>query len=315
MSLTHACNFRCTYCRPATGVAVPPTDELLSFDEIVRVCRVAVGLGMRRMRLTGGEPLVRPGVADLVRRLRDVGVESVGMTTNGSLLPGHAPDLAAAGLAGVNISLDTLDRQQAAELARADVLPTVLAGIDAALDARLAVKLNTVLMPGVNDSPDDLLALVRFAGEKRVPLRFIEYMPMGQSGTANGGTTATLTAAQIRRRLATAGIELAPQPRPDPTDPAAPWATVDGQSIGFIHSVSDHFCGACDRMRLTAEGGLRPCLHQDAEVDLRRPLRQGGTDDDIAATFTQAAALKWAGHQMNATVPLTVRREMVTIGG
>ena len=201
VSLTPRCNFRCTYCRPATGVPVPRPSELLSLDEIVTVCRVAATLGMTRIRLTGGEPLVRRGVAGLVERLLgEGGAADVGMTTNGSLLPRHARPLAAAGLGGVNISLDTLDRGRATSLARADVLPSVLAGIEAALDAGLAVKLNAVVVPGINDAPSDLAALVRFAGDRGVTLRFIEYMPMGQSGHDNGGTRATVTAAIVRRR-------------------------------------------------------------------------------------------------------------------
>ena len=314
VSLTPACNFRCTYCRPAAGVPVPSAGELLTFDEILAVANVAAGLGMRRVRLTGGEPLLRPGVPDLVRGLlAEAGAADVGVTTNGSLLVRHARALAAAGLGGANVSLDTLDRHAAAKLARADVLPGVLDGIDAALDAGLAVKLNAVVMPGVNDAPDDLAALAAYARARDVPLRFIEYMPMGQSGRANGGTASTVTAAAIRRRLAAAGVVLERGVRADPADPAEPWHDpAGGGEIGFIHSVSEHFCGACDRMRLTAEGELRPCLHQDAGVDLRSVLRGGG---DVSAAFARAAALKWPGHRMTAAVPLTVRREMVTIGG
>ena len=316
ISLTPACNFRCTYCRPATGVPVPPPSELLSFDEIVRVAGVAVELGMTKLRLTGGEPLVRPEVPQLVQRLSaEAGATSVGMTSNGSLLRRHAAALNSAGLSSVNVSLDTLDRHRASQLARADVLPDVLDGIEAAIDAGLPVKLNAVVMPGVNDAPDDLADLCGYAAARRVPLRFIEYMPMGQTGDALHGTASTVTAAETRRRLSAAGVVLHAGTRHDAADPAAPWFDDAGNEIGFIHSISGHFCDACDRMRLTAVGGLRPCLHQDAEVDLRRTLRGGGTAADIRNVFAEAASLKWAGHQMNALVPLTVRREMVTIGG
>ena len=211
----------------------------------------------------------------------------------------------------MNVSLDTLDRRQAAALARGDVLPDVLAGIGAARRAGLAVKLNCVAMPGVNDAPDDLAELVRYA-EGIGPLRFIEYMPMGATGAAHGGTAATVTAGEVRRRLAAAGVALAPAGRAEASDPAELYVTPQGQTVGFIHSISGHFCAACDRMRLTATGGLRPCLHQDAEVDLRAVLRSGG---DVAGAFAEAARLKWAGHRMNDLVPLTVGREMVTIGG
>ena len=293
---------------------MPPERELLSLGEIERVCRVAMTLGMIKVRLTGGEPLVRRGVASLVRRLVDLGLD-VGMTSNGSLLRRHAGDLAAAGLGGVNVSLDTLDRGRAAELARGDVLPGVLDGIDAALDAGLKVKLNAVVTPGVNDAPDDLADLCGYAADKGVPLRFIEYMPMGVSGDAHGGTASTVTAAEVRRRLAAAGVTLHRRERADASEPAEPFADDKGNEVGFIHSVSEHFCGACDRMRLTATGKLAPCLHQDAETDLMAVLRGGGTDTEVAEVFDKAASLKWAGHRMNDIVPLTVRREMVTIGG
>ena len=314
VSLTPACNFRCTYCRPATGIAVPPAGELLTFDEIERTCRVAASLGMKRVRLTGGEPLVRPGAVDLVRRLARLGLD-VAMTTNGSLLRRYAPGLAEAGLSGVNISLDTLDRQRAADLARADVLPGVLDGIEAALEAGLRVKLNCVAMPGVNDGASDLADLCRYAIERGVPLRFIEYMPMGVSGGLNGGTKSTVTAAEVRRRLASAGVRLSRLDRHNAADPAEPFAVEGGGEVGFIHSISEHFCEQCDRMRVTAEGELRPCLHQDVGVDLRRVLRGGGDDAQIIAAFAEAAGLKWASHRMGDIVPLTVKREMVTIGG
>ncbi len=286
---------------------MPPESQLLSFDDIVRVTRVARSFGMNRIRLTGGEPLLRQNVVELVRRLRDeVGLDGLGMTTNATRLPAMAMRLVDAGLRSVNISLDTVNRRTAAELARADVLAEILLGIDAAMGAGLTVKLNAVIVPDVNDDAADLAALVDFTEEHRLPLRFIEYMPMGSVDVG------TVTAAEIRRRLSSVGVPLTPKPRHHPADPAEPFVTDAGHEIGFIHSISDHFCDACDRMRLTAEGTLRPCLHQDAEVDLRPVLHD---DDALTAAFTQAASLKWAGHRIRDFVPLTVRREMVTLGG
>ena len=313
VSVTPRCNFRCVYCMPATGVRLPPTTALLTLDEIARVVGVAAGLGFTKVRLTGGEPLARAGVVGLVRDIAATpGIREVAMTTNASLLPKHAHALEAAGLDRVNISLDSLDRDTAARLARRDVLADVLNGIDAAVDAGLRpIKLNCVVLPGINDG--ELAPLVRYAAGRDLEIRFIEYMPMGTARLDAGNRT--MTAAQMRRRLAEDGIVLTRVRRGHAADPAEAWADpASGARVGFITSMSQHFCDACDRMRLTAEGELRPCLHQDVGVSVRDVLR-GGSDDELRDRFAASAALKWAGHAMNNLVPLHVGREMVTIGG
>lgn len=318
VSLTPACNFACVYCRPADHRTFRHGTDLLSLGEIARVVRVAAGLGFAKVRLTGGEPLVRPHVPDLVEDLKAIpGIRRVAVTTNGSLLPRHAARLAAAGIDGVNVSLDSLDRDTAARLAGRDVLDEVLAGLDAAQAAGLRVKLNVVPVRGVNDH--EAVELVRYGAARGWEVRFIEYMPMGQVGQTFGGggglPDATVPTAELRDRLS-AAFDLAPDPAVPASDPARGWVCRrSGARVGFISSLTEHFCAACDRMRLTAEGELRPCLHQDAGVDLRGPLRDGADDAALADLFAAAASRKWAGHEMTAATPRLVARDMISLGG
>ena len=319
VSVTDRCNFRCIYCMPAEGVKTIPRADILTFEEIARVVRVGVSLGLTKLRLTGGEPTIRADLPVLVRMLRQIdGLGEISMTTNAARLTELAVPLKEAGLDRVNISIDTLNRDRAAAIARRDVLPSVLAGIDAAIAAGLKpIKLNAVVIRGQND--DELSALVHFAHDRGAEMRFIEYMPMGEARHCKdmGEASTTVTADEMRRRLAD-DFDLTRQSADagDPHDPARTWVcSRTGARVGFITSVSEHFCGSCNRMRLTAEGGLRPCLHQDAEVDVRSILRNGQTDASIADAYRRAAGLKWEGHQMTQLVPLFSRREMVAIGG
>lgn len=240
------------------------------------------------------------------------GIREITMTTNGALLPALAQPLKAAGLHRVNISIDSLRPARAAEIARRDQLDSVLRGIDAAIAAGLTpLKLNAVVMRGTND--DELGDLLEFAHNKGAQMRFIEYMPMGLARLDERNKL--VTADEMRDRLRPR-FDLVPDQNGDGHDPARGWiCRRTGARAGFITSISEHFCDTCNRMRLTAEGGLRPCLHQDAEVDVRHILRSGGTDDDIAAAFRRAADLKWAGHHMTSVIPLYSAKEMVAIGG
>lgn len=313
VSVTDRCNFRCVYCMPADGVQTIPRADILTFEEIARAVRAGVTLGLIKVRLTGGEPTVRADLPVLVRMLRQIaGLAEISMTTNAARLPELAMPLKSAGLDRVNISLDTLNRDRAAALARRDVLPAVLAGIDAAILAGLTpIKLNAVVIRGQND--DELADLLAFAHERGAEMRFIEYMPMGEA--RHGVASQTVTATEMRQRLS-ARFDLTRDDSRDPRDPARGWiCRRTGARAGFITSVSEDFCDTCNRMRLTAEGGLRPCLHQDAEVDLRSILRSGSGEAEIAEAFSRAAALKWEGHRMTQLVPLYSRREMVAIGG
>jgi cyclic pyranopterin phosphate synthase len=315
ISVTDRCNFRCVYCMPAEGIQTVARDQILSFEEIARVVRVGVSLGLHKIRLTGGEPTVRADLPLLVQQLRSIdGVGEISMTTNAARLTELAAPLKHAGLDRVNISLDSLDRDRAAELARRDVLPSVLAGIEAAGNAGLLpLKLNAVVIRGVNDH--ELSALLEYAHRHDAEMRFIEYMPMGDA-RFDAHNRQTVPANEMLDRLREAGFDLVRDDTRDPHDPARGWiCRRTGARAGFITSITQHFCDTCNRMRLTAEGGLRPCLHQDAEVDVRRILRSDGTDEQIAEAFQQAAGQKWAGHRMTQFVPMFSRKEMIAIGG
>lgn len=313
ISVTERCNFRCVYCMPAGGVELAPRAELLSFEEIARVVSVGADLGLAKIRLTGGEPTVRRDLPELVAKLSATrGVREIAMTTNAARLFELAQPLKKAGLNRINISLDTLRPDRSRELTRRDHLPVVLRGVDAALAAGFApLKFNAVVLRGIND--DELCDLVSFAHERNAQMRFIEFMPMGAARKDERNQTVTMPEMLARLK---AQFDLAPEETGAEGDPARGWKCRRSNArVGFITSMSNHFCESCSRMRLTAEGGLRPCLHQDAEVDLKAVLRGGGDDAEVAEAFQRAANLKWSGHQMNAFVPLYSRREMVRIGG
>jgi len=311
ISVTDRCNFRCTYCMPEEGMQWLPRDQVLSFEELERIARVAVErFGFESIRLTGGEPTVRAHLPVLVAKLVDLGVE-VAMTTNGATLAGSAQAYADAGLSRVNISIDTLRRDRFVELTRRDRLDDVLAGIAAAVDAGLhPVKLNVVCMRGVND--DEVVDLATFGREAGVEVRFIEWMPLDEDHTWTPG--AVVPGEEIIAAIA-AVHPLHPL-RSRGSEPAEVWAYDDGRgTVGAIASVSAPFCGSCDRVRLTAEGSLRSCLFSHDETDLRAVLRGGGTDDDLAAAFSASVAGKWAGHQIGAVTFVQPPRSMSRIGG
>ena len=310
ISVTDRCNFRCTYCMPEEGMQWLPRDQILSFEELERVARVAVErFGFESIRLTGGEPTVRAHLPVLVARLARLGVE-VSMTTNGATLATTAQAYADAGLTRVNISLDTLRRDRFLALTRRDQLDDVVAGIDAAVAAGLSpVKLNVVCMRGVND--DEIVDLATFGRERGVEVRFIEWMPLDEDQSWSAG--AVVPGEEIIARIA-AVHPLSPRRRG--SEPAEVWSYDDGRgTVGAIASVTEPFCGSCDRVRLTAEGALRSCLFSHGETDLRAILRSGGGDDDLAAAMTACVAGKWAGHQIGAVTFVQPPRSMSRIGG
>ncbi|MBS1838694.1 MAG: GTP 3',8-cyclase MoaA, partial [Actinobacteria bacterium] len=297
ISITDRCDLRCTYCMPEDGLPWLPRSDLLSFEEIGRIARVAVErFGVRSIRLTGGEPTVRADLPALVERLAPLGAD-LSMTTNGMSLGRLAAQLRAAGLRRVNVSLDSLRPEVFRTLTRRDGLDRVLAGIDAAVDAGLdPVKVNVVLIAGVNDS--EILELARFGRERGVIVRFIEYMPLDADGRWDGGDVVgrqqVLAAIDPVHPLEAVPRGGAPAERYRYRDRRADGAP--GSEIGIIPSVTAPFCGTCDRIRLTAEGQLRNCLFSVDEVDLRAVLRSGGTDDDLAAAVRRCVADKRAGH-------------------
>lgn len=316
VSLTDRCNLRCTYCMPAEGVPWLPTPEILSADELLRIVDVAVASGITEVRLTGGEPLLRPDVVDVVRGVAamttvDGQPVEVSMTTNALRLPQLAAPLTEAGLARVNISLDTLRPDRFASMTRRDRFAQTMAGIEAAQEAGLApVKINTVLLRGVND--DEAADLLAWAVERGYELRFIEQMPLdgGHVWQRSEMITGAEILAALRERFELTEL---------PGRGAAPAERflVDGgaATVGVIASVTAPFCGACDRLRLTADGQLRSCLFARGETDLRTPLRDGSSEEEIDALIRSCLAGKLPGHGIDGPGFLQPPRPMSAIGG
>ena len=301
ISVTDRCNLRCIYCMPPEGVPLRTHDEILRYEEIENVARAAAGLGISKVRLTGGEPLVRLGIVDLVRKLAHIpGIDDLSMTTNGILLPRYAADLATAGLRRVNISLDTLRPERFAAITRRGRLTDVLAAIESARQAGLRpVKINTVVIRGIND--DEAVDLARRAADAGWNLRFIEWMPVGGVALAGGDwQEQVVTAAEIRRQIEVALGPLEPATLDIGGGPARYYRLPGGRgTIGFIAPISEHFCGQCNRLRLTADGQLRPCLLSDYEIDLRTPLRQGAAATQIRALLLKGIGSKPLQHRLN----------------
>ena len=315
VSLTDRCNLRCTYCMPADGVPWTPTPELLTTDELLRIVDVAVSAGITEVRLTGGEPLLRPDIVDVVRGIASMTGESgpveVSMTTNALRLPRLAQPLKDAGLTRVNISLDTLRPERFAAMSRRDRFEDTMTGIAAAEAAGFEpIKLNTVLLRGVND--DEAVDLTRWAIERGYELRFIEQMPL--DGGHVWQRSEMITGAEILAWLGEA-FELTEVPGRG----AAPAERflVDGgpATVGVIASVTMPFCGACDRLRLTADGQLRSCLFARDETDLRTPLRDGSSEEEITALIHSCLAGKRPGHGIDEPGFLQPPRPMSAIGG
>jgi cyclic pyranopterin phosphate synthase len=271
LSVTDRCNLRCTYCMPADGVEARAHGEILSYEELAAFTRVAAGAGVSKVRITGGEPLVRLGCADFVGMLsRTSGIHDISLTSNGLLLPRFARELAANGLKRVNISLDSLEPGRFARITRGGKLDDALAGVDAAFAAGFSpVKINALLLPGVLDELDAFVALTR---EYDVHVRFIEFMPLDRRVAADdelGGEGRLLPAGDVLRRLMRDYVVVA-HDGPYGHGPARYWQVAGARgTIGFIAGVSEHFCGACNRLRLTADGRLRTCLFSGEEVDVR----------------------------------------------
>ena len=311
ISITDRCNFRCTYCMPEEGMQWLPRTELLTFEEIERIARVCVErYGFTGIRLTGGEPTLRAHLPVLIEKLAVLQTD-LALTTNGATLALLADDLVAAGLKRVNISLDTLRRDRFLEITKRDRLHQVLEGIDAALTVGFdPVKVNVVALRGVND--DELVDFAAFGREKGVVVRFIEVMPLdAQHGWTEGQV---LTADEI---VETIGAVYPLEPLPvRGNQPAERYRYLDGAGeIGVVASVTKSFCSTCDRVRLTAEGMFRNCLFSLRETDLRAVLRDGGSDDDLAAAIEAEVGRKWAGHDIGNVTFIQPSRSMSQIGG
>jgi cyclic pyranopterin phosphate synthase len=312
VSLTDRCNLRCSYCMPIQGLPWLPREELLTDDEIVRLVTVAVErLGVGEVRFTGGEPLLRPGLIDIVRATTATGA-TVAMTTNAVGLAGRASALAAAGLSRVNVSLDTLRSDRFVQIAHRSRLDDTLAGLAAAAAAGLnPVKVNTVLLRGTND--DEAGDLLAFCLEHGYQLRFIEQMPLDPMHAWS--REMFVTAAEILAQL-TARWELTPDPEARVGAPAETWLVDGGPArVGVVASVTRPFCADCDRTRLTADGQIRTCLFAREESDLRTALRAGATDEELALRWQTAMAGKRAGHGIDEPAFSQPQRPMSAIGG
>src|ERR1700722_2257081 len=277
VSVTDRCNFRCVYCRSADPENHMPAHNLLEWDEYERLVRILVGMGIRKVRVTGGEPLVRPGVEDFIARLKAIGVQDLSMTTNGYMLADRCDKLIAAGLGRINISLDSLNRERFERITRSKTFDQVIAGIDAAQASSLRpVKVNAVLVRGIND--DEVEAFAQFARERDLIMRFIEFMPL--DADRSWTRDLVVTGAEVYRRIS-AQWPLVPVVH-EKSETARKYRFASGRGeIGLISPVSQPFCGHCSRIRLTADGKLRTCLFSKDDHDLRGLLRNGATDREI----------------------------------
>ena len=314
VSVTDRCNIRCFYCMPEHDVEFVKRGEILDFEEIERFVRIAVALGIVKLRVTGGEPLVRRGLPELIRRLTAIpGIRDLALTTNGVLLPDLAEPLYEAGLRRINVHLDTLDRERFIRITRRDELGKVLAGLD--LSKRLGysrIKLNAVAVKDLVEP--DIVPLARYARENGFEVRYIEFMPLDAQNLWDRGKV--LLADEIIDTLSREIVPLTPVPDPDPRAPASEYAFADGIGrVGFIASVSRPFCLNCNRIRLTADGKLRYCLFAIQEDDVKSLMRSGASDEEIAALIRRNLAGKWEGHEINSAKFVAPPRPMYSIGG
>jgi len=314
VSVTDRCNIRCFYCMPNEKVRFRPREEILRFEEITRFVRVVSQMGVHRLRLTGGEPLVRTGLPRLVKMLAAVpGIDDLALTTNGILLTDMAAELRSAGLKRINISLDTLSEETFQTISRREGLSRVLAGIAAAQDVGFdQIRLNAIAIQGLTES--EIIPLARFARNRSLELRFIEYMPLDADG--HWRSKDVLDGAEIRRILESEFGPIVPIARPHPSQPASDFEYSDGGGrIGLINPVTQPFCEACDRLRLTAEGQVRNCLFSTAEWDVRALLRSDASEDEIAGLVRDCIRAKAPAHGINTIDFVRPERAMYQIGG
>ena len=314
VSVTDRCNLRCTYCMPAEQVEFKPRSELLTFEEIERFVHVAARLGVNKLRLTGGEPLVRRELHVLVAKLAAVpGLDDIALSTNGLLLAEQAQALKKAGLHRLNVSLATLDPEAFQQIARRDGLQRVLEGIFTAQQVGFKrIRLNAVAIRGISER--QVVPLARFAREHRLELRFIEFMPL--DADAAWSNAQVLSGGEIRAQVEREVGPLERDPGSDPSQPATDYRFIDGAgTIGFINTVTEPFCDACNRLRLTAEGQIRNCLFSIEEWDARGLMRGGGAAVQLARLISSSIGAKKAGHGINTADFHRPARAMFQIGG
>ncbi|MBI9100270.1 MAG: GTP 3',8-cyclase MoaA [Spirochaetaceae bacterium] len=300
ISLTDRCNFRCRYCMPPEGVEMMEHKEILTLEEIVRLAEISAGLGVSKVRLTGGEPLVRKGVVDLIRRISSIhGIGNISMTTNGFFLEEMAEDLKKSGLTSLNVSLDTVSREKFKTITRCDGLEQVLRGISAAKEAGFnPIKINAVALRGFND--DEIISLADYAVKEGLLLRFIEQMPFDLNHESSFMAAAEIIEMLCEKHGEIEALEYGKRILSAGSGPASLYRyKKSGLITGFITPVSNHFCGSCNRLRVTSDGKLKPCLLSADEIDLRVQLRNGSSDESIRERLISAIGLKPESHELH----------------
>ncbi len=284
ISVTDRCNLSCIYCVPPEGYKLIPQENILTLEEIFRVAKISVGMGVKKIKLTGGEPLARKGITELVSQLAQVpGLKDLSMTTNGILLAGFAEKLSYAGLKRVNVSVDSLDAQRFKQITRGGDLARVLSGVKKAQKVGLKVKINTVALKGINDT--EILDFVNFSQTKRLEVRFIEFMPLSGNGWS---PNLFIPLPQIKKTI----VKSYHLTRPQKNGVATVYELKHGGRIGFIPTMTEPFCSGCSRIRLTSWGGIRPCLFSNLEYNLLPSLRKELPDEKIVEIILQAVKIK-----------------------
>ena len=312
ISITDRCNFRCRYCMPESGVDYISHKEILSYEEILRLVRIAADIGIRKIKITGGEPFVRKGACSLIREICETDeIDSVTVTTNGALLSDHLPELIKAGVSGINVSLDTLAAERFYEITRRNELAGVLAGIEGAASSGIRVKINCVPMAGFNE--DELADIAGLAKDKPLCVRFIELMPIGLGNMDKG-----ISEYQVRARIEDAWGAMTETSEILGNGPAK-YYRIPGFSgrIGFISAVSHEFCDSCNRVRLTSDGILKPCLNFESHIDLKAAMRSGRSDEELAKIFREGIYRKPSRHgfEEKRIEDIHENRRMAGIGG
>ena len=313
ISITDRCNLRCIYCVPRDLIPRLSHDEILTYEEILKLVKIGIKLGISKVRVTGGEPLVRKGVYGFLEDLsRLEGLNDLSLTTNGVALKANLEKIKAAGVKRMNISLDTLNRKKFERITGSDLFDQVWQGIEAALEMGFhPIKLNIVALHDVNE--DELLEMAQLSLKYPLHIRFIEYMPIGESQIGNGPL---LLAPEIKKRISALGRLVPVRSSSNDGGPAQRYRFEDAVGeVGFIHALSHHFCDKCNRLRLTAQGQLRPCLLSDHHEDIRQVVRNGGTEEQIAEIFLKAVRHKPSDHNLRLQNPFRVCGQMNSIGG
>lgn len=314
ISVTDRCNIRCFYCMPESNVQFLPRTELLTFEELTRFVSVVASCGVNKLRLTGGEPLVRSNLSELVGQLAKIdGIQDIALTTNGLLLADYAQPLFDAGLHRLNVSLDGLSEATFQKISRRSGLDKVLAGIDKAIEMGFQkIRLNAVSIAGITEP--EIIPLARFARAKELELRFIEFMPL--DADKSWASDQVLSGEKIKAMIESEIGSLVPAERLDKSQPSMDFDFADGNGrIGFINPISQPFCSDCNRIRITAEGKFRNCLFSTSEWDLRKILREGGTDADIEAAVRDSIGQKKATHGIDSDAFVRPEKAMFQIGG